>query len=141
MREPAPSLSRRTTLGLAGFAAGLGLAGCSSWNSLKPPKPVTPSPSPNVDQALVDEIATKLTGAARSAPAPFRALNHAHLQALPAARTLRAPGHRRGWRTQERQLAADLADGAVRARDGELARLLASMAAAQLQLLHARGLA
>lgn len=149
-----PRLARRTALGtVAGAVAGVVvLAGCEG-NGSEPGDMDAPAAEADPDVALVDGVLAELTrvrAIASSAGVPdVVALHDAHLEALSGARTSPSaspsastsppptPGSVRVhdlWR-HERALQGRLVEAAVAARSGALAALLASMSAAQAQVL------
>lgn len=142
-----PRLSRRTTLGAA-LAVSAVVSGCSLRSSsagVSAPSPSAPlSPAAgaaNPDQPLVDRVVAAL-GADAGAPADFRTLHAAQVEALGGSAggsSTTAPGG--DWKSHQKQLLTTLVDAAVAAQDPQLVTLLASCAAAQRQLLHGRGLA
>ena len=130
------------------------LAGCDLLPS-STPVARTPAP-PTADEVLVDRVTsevTKVRDTAASLPGAesLVVLHDAHLSALgaststasptaspsAAATDLPTPGTATvgDLRAAERALEATLTDAAVRAEDGGLARLLASMSAAVAQQL------
>jgi hypothetical protein len=139
-----PSLSRRAAVALGSAGVLAVAAGCDSSGG--PDRSASP---PDPDAALVEGVTRRIGAAEQLARAAGMSrladLHRQHLLALHAASTSPTtspstspstsptPGGRAGraavLRT-ERQLAAALADAAVRARSGQLARVLASMAAA-----------
>lgn len=136
--------SRRAALGSIGLAATLGLTGCSfdldHLDALRPPTRRAPAAPVRADQRIVDSLVARIREAYAGPSEPFHRLHHAQLQALgakPAATPAsgapipdsRAVGRR------EHALVQALRDGALRAESSDLARLLASMAAGQQQLL------
>jgi hypothetical protein len=135
-----PRLHRRSALALAAAGA-VAVAGCD--DDPTPTPLATPTADPDV--ALVDRVLVQLRGAERVAraagEADLAALHRAHIAALdgtpptgsPALKT--APG---AVGTREKRLQQHLADAALQARSGALARLLASMSAAVSQRLAAR---
>jgi len=137
------SYTRRTTLGLLGVALA-GTAGCSvdsTVDSLRPSPLPTPQAPTNPDLALVSEVRAAIATADRQAPADFTRRHDAQLASFPPSRHA---AHRAGsgsWQSRQQDLVATLTDAAVRAEDPDLVRALASMAAAQRQLLASRGLA
>ncbi|MFT4286394.1 hypothetical protein [Nocardioides sp.] len=142
------SLSRRAVPGLL-VGAAAALTGCD----LLPADDPAPVPAPTADELLVDAVAAQLLAARNQALAvaggeSYAALHDAHLVALgrPAApgtplaspTTLPSGAVDAGAAlvAVEQGLRTALADGAVSAEDGSLARLLASMSAAVAQLVH-----
>lgn len=152
------SVSRRTALGALGTTAGMvtlgaGLTGCSvdsTVDALKAPTPGTPTPSVDSDLRLVDSVVAAMRAADHGAPHAFARLHEAQINALgagdpaspsagqsPSAAPTTATG---SWQTRQKALPETLIRAAVAAADADLVRLLSSSAAAQRQLLHARGL-
>jgi len=130
------AVSRRAVSGLLAGAA-IGLAGCD----LLPADDPAPLPAPSADELLVDTVAAALISAraiaiATSGGEAYAALHEAHLAALGRPTGSSATPPATDLVTTERALQTTLADGAVHAEDGGLARLLASMSAAVAQLLH-----
>jgi hypothetical protein len=154
-----PTLTRRRVL--AGFVAALvtaGVGGCSDRGSPRPPSPA-PSPPPDPDaglrasvvadkQALLERYAATVRRHPRLAGrlGPLRADHAAHLAALggrpgpaatgPAAPTVRPvpadPGAAvRALEQAEQAAAARRIAQCVRAVDGELAALIASLGACE----------
>lgn len=131
-----PRLPRRAALalGAAGLAA---VAGCDDGS--EPPVP-PPSPTPDADEALVDQVLAQITAVWRlTASRPqLAAVHEAHVAALdgeidPAAVRRRVDAVL--LRPREKQLHAALVSASLAAESGELARLLASMSAAVSQQL------
>jgi len=159
-RRPGLKATRRTALAgaLGGLLVGAGCDADESASSATPtPTSTTPAPE-DPDQALVDEVVAELdaliafneaAAAARPAigpwPAAFASLHRAHRAVLsdegfsataPQIRgNARAVGRQVTSREQDAQ--RRLADWAVAAESGPLARLLASMSAAVAQQLAA----
>ncbi|GAB6984859.1 hypothetical protein [Nocardioides pyridinolyticus] len=131
-----PRLPRRAALALG--AAGLvAVAGCDDGS--EPPVP-PPSPTPDADETLVDEVLAEITAVWRlTASRPeLAAVHEAHISALegeidPAVVRRRVDAA--VLRQREKQLRAALVSAALAAESGELARLLASMSAAVSQRL------
>lgn len=134
-------ISRRAALGAVGLAAVAGTSACSTdatLDSLRPsPRPTPPAPK-NPDQAVIDRVATLVREADGGAPASFARLHATQLRALGARAT---PGRTGEWRQRQRSLVEQLTRAALDAKDPELVRLLASMSAAQRQLLSSEGVA
>ena len=152
--------TRRAAVG--GLLAGIGAAGCDAGGRREgSPRraPTSEQPAADPDSALVDavvaevaEVAGVVAGAARARRAlrdelaTWRRLHVAHLAALEAEIDER-PARVRGSaaelrslvRRREAALQRRLADGAVTARSGSLASLLATMSAAVAQQLAAGG--
>lgn len=132
---PGPPLPRRAALalGAAGLAA---VAGCESDGSTQPDPP--PTPAPDADQELVDDVVAAITAVWRlAADRPSLAAVHvAHVGALGGEITV-APARRAVddgvLRTREQALQSRLVGAAMAAESGALARLLASMSAAVAQ--------
>jgi len=137
----AQRVSRRTALGLVATlspAAALPLAGCSA-DALRPTPPPAPSAPTNPDAGLLASVVARIAAAFAGAPSAFRDLHAAHLRALGAA-VLDADGRPDGDDAvvaTETGLRDRLTDACVSATDADLARLLASMAAAVAQQLEA----
>jgi hypothetical protein len=131
-----PLLPRRAALAAGGVALAA-LAGCDDGS--EPPVP-PPSPSPDADEALVDEVVAAITAVWRVAAARpgLAAVHEAHVGALGGEITV-APARRRPdvtvLRRREEALQTRLVDAAMAAESGGLARLLASMSAAVAQQL------
>ena len=145
---------------VAGLLAGIGATGCDAdaRREGSPARaPTSEQPAADPDSALVDavvaevaEVAGVVAGAARARRAlsdelaTWRRLHLAHLAALEAEADER-PTRVRGSaaelrslvRRREAALQRWLADGAVAARSGPLASLLATMSAAVAQQLAA----
>ena len=135
-------LTRRTVQGMLVGALAVPLTGCD----LRPRSaPATPAP-PTADERLVDRVTAALRAArdvAAGAPhgQPVVAVHDAQLAALgastaapsttPSPSATTAP--RADLRATELALQGTLTRAAGRAQDGDLARLLASMAAAAAQ--------
>ena len=140
---PAHPLSRRTALGTLGIATTVGLSGCSAGatiDSLKAPTPATPSPPANPDLSLVDQVGKTILAADDGAPDRFQQLHAAQLKRL-GGDTRTSPATTAGnWQSAQRRLVTTLTEASVAATDADLVRLFASAAAAQRQLLRARGL-
>lgn len=159
---PGPRATRRTAIGGA-LTGAVVLAGCD----LDPPaadppsSPTTPTTSDDPDSVLVDAVIAELdelvalvTEAAERRPllapelAAFAALHQAHRQVLPErdgdVAAPRITGSPRDVgdlvRNREHQTQSRLADWAVAAESGALARLLASMSAGVAAHLAATGL-
>lgn len=152
--------TRRGVVG--GLLAGIGATGCDAGAQREgsPGRaPTSEQPAADPDSALVDavvaevaEVAGVVAGAARARRAlsdelaTWRRLHLAHLAALEAEPDER-PAQVRGSaaqlrslvRRREAALQRRLADGAVAARSGSLASLLATMSAAVAQQLAAGG--
>ena len=132
-------LTRRTALAL-GAAGAATLTAC---DALSTPGRDPDQPDPDPDVALVDETVSQITAtAAVAARVPsLTAMHTAHLAALdaatptPSASSTSAPGTAAQVRAAERALHGYLVSAAMRARSGELARLLASMSASVSQHL------
>lgn len=129
---PGPHLPRRAALAL-GAAGVVALAGCDDGSSTPVPPP---SPTPDADQALVDEAVAGITAVWRltGGRAPLAAVHRAHVEALEGE--LSGTPRRLGTealRKREEALRVDLVAAAMAAESGELARLLASMSAAVAQ--------
>lgn len=142
-QSPGP-LSRRTALGLTGLAAATGLAGCSvesTVDSLKAPTPSTPAAPGNADLRLASRVASAFLSADDLAPPPFTKLRKRQLRRYPDTKAATLQSGKQRWQPLEKGLVATFEDAAVTARDADLVRLFASMAAAQRQLLRARGIA
>ena len=131
-----PRLRRRgaIVLGAAGLAA---VAGCDDGSETPVPPP---SPTPDADEALVDDVLSEITATWRltAARPELAAVHEAHIAALegeidPAAARRRVDAA--ALRTREKQLQAALVSASLAADSGELARLLASMSAAVSQQL------
>ena len=154
-RAPAPCVSRRTTLGgaLVGVAA---LAGCDLGGSGPASSPDQPAGSADPDAELLeavkdDIVATSALVAAvgrrhdslRRALAGLARVHEAHLEVLGSReptgerppRTRSAADALALLRRRELRQQRLLADNALSARSGRLARLLASMSAAIAQQL------
>ena len=155
---PSIRATRRGAVG--GLLAGLAATGCDAGarrGGLPERPPTGPEPSADPDATLVDAViaditevagvvaAARRTGRALGAElSPWRGLHAAHLAALEADADVRA-GRVRGSaaelrslvRRRETALQRRLADGAVAARSGSLASLLATMSAAIAQQLAA----
>jgi hypothetical protein len=155
---PPPSATRRTALtgALVGLAT---VAGCDDDGPREGPAigPSTGAPVPDdegaadPDTALVEEVVAGIGETAamvaatrrrhRDLRGPLRLFVHlhtAHLEALEAPAPAPLLDGRPGLdqvRRAEKRLQGQLADAAVRAESGALARLLASMAAAVAQHL------
>ena len=155
--SPAPVLraSRRTTLGgaLAGVAL---LAGCD-LGSDDPGSAPTPAADPDdPDTSLVEEVVDDLVatlaiveavrhrhGSLRRQLGELAKVHRAHLEALGSKERPGRPGPRTAdadealalVRRREQRQQRLLAEGAVQAQSGRLARLLASMSAAVAQQL------
>lgn len=148
--------TRRAALGVVtvGVVAGCSGGGDDPTGTPSGPDASSPTaPAVDADTALVTAVTRQLSRAEatvaqalRAAPrlraelGPFRELHRAHLAALgdaPAAgRPAQGAGDPRGLAiTEEHRLQRALADAAVRAESGALARLLASMSAAVAQRL------
>lgn len=156
-----PRLSRRSALGLATAGPLTVLLGACSRaraqdrlsdgvDRLRAPRRTPPAPA-NPDQAVVDAAVAAIAGL-RSALLPHRddavvadllRLHGVHLKALGVAPAAAGPGAaapaledgpvRAAALAREQVLARTLATQAGSAKDGELARLLASMSAAVAQ--------
>ena len=135
-----PRLARRTTLAVA--AGVVVLSGCDDGDPGDPADPTgSAAATADPDVALVDGVLAELDRAQRIAAAAgaddLVALHAAHLEALGATSTtpLPAPARPRDLARHEQQLQTHLVEAAVAARSGALAALLASMSAAQSQVL------
>jgi hypothetical protein len=135
-------LPRRTVHGALVGALVVPLTGC---DLLPRSSPATPAP-PTADELLVERVTTALRAArdvAAGAPhgLPVVAVHDAHLAALGSSAatpsTSASAGSRQApsadLRTTELALQTTLTEAAGQARDGDLARLLASMAASVAQ--------
>jgi hypothetical protein len=147
---------------LGGLAVAVLAAGCDHGDDLAPPQAdsssATATPSSQAsdqtpDEALVDEVLGRLTHAvlvlthARKAPqvgkafVPLIVAHRRHISVLEGDLPDKAPpgpppdpaASLHTVRRSEHQLQAALADAAVRAESGALARLLASMSASVTQ--------
>lgn len=147
MFRPPSHLSRRTALGLLGVGAVACATGCSAsstLDSLRPTPLPTPSAPTNPDRPVLDQVVARIRAADAGAPSTFTRPHATQLHALGARAASAAPSASATgdqWRRQQTRLAADLAAAAAQAHDPRLVRLLASMAAAQRQLLTVQGLA
>lgn len=136
--------TRRTALRFAFTAAAtgaaVGLSGCEvSWDSVRAPEPPTRAPDVPADTALVEQVVAELRTTFYLAPQPFRGLHRTHLEALgatPGPPPQDPGGTPKSVRGRERALPDRLIRACQQAESGDLAALLASMAAAQRQLLH-----
>lgn len=133
-------LTRRTSLALGaagGLGLSLGVAGCGAERE------PAPRSSEAGDAALVDEVVAQITAVAAVAANVTRlgAMHAAHLTALDAEPPTPATSSATGpeVRAAEREHQRYLAEAAVRAESGPLARLLASMSAAVAQQLAVPG--
>lgn len=130
----APRLSRRSALAV-GAGGVIAASGCGR----AAPEAQRPGTAPDPDEALVQEAVDRITAtAARSGRVPALTRMHAaHLAALDAEAPPAAAAPRAQLRRAERDLQTYLADAALRAESGPLARLLASMSASVSQHLAA----
>lgn len=151
-----PRLARRTALALG--AGVIVLTGCDDGGTpsgAAVDRSTEPDIDPDIDPdvalvgGVVDELTRARAIATTAGAADLVALHDAHLEALdgatgsveaspspstsPPAST--APGRARDLWRHERALQARLVEAAVAARSGALAALLASMSAAQSQVL------
>lgn len=136
-------LSRRTAVGVA-VVAPLAASACSASEMLDPvkaPPPSTPPAPANPDQSVIDATVAAILGADEGAPAAFAQLHRVHIEALAPTRGITADPASGRWQDRQLALVTKLTTAAGRAEDPQLVTLLASAAAGQQQLLHARGLA
>lgn len=135
-----PRLARRTALAAA---AGLVvLSGCDDGDGTSDEQDGAPAETPDPDAELVAAVLAELTRAQRVASSAgatdLVALHGAHLEAL-GGTPAPAPSRRRfdaaDVAQRERRLKSHLVEAAVAAQSGALAALLASMSAAQSQVL------
>ena len=154
-RAPASRISRRTTLGggLVGLAA---LAGCDLGGSEPASSPTPPTGSAGPDAELVDAVMDDIVavsalvdalgrryGSLRRPTVQLARVHQAHLEGLGSREATgdRPPRTRNAaealalLRKRELRHQRLLADHALSARSGRLARLLASMSAAIAQQL------
>jgi hypothetical protein len=146
---PQPVTSRRTAMG--GALAGLVVvSGCDADpGPAATPRAETTAPPVDADAELVDQVAERIATASVSVAAarmqspqlrrslrPLQRMHAEHLAVL-EVRAEPADGQpvARDVRAAETTLQRQLADAAVRAESGALAKLLASMAAAVAQQL------
>ena len=146
---PQPVTSRRTAMG--GALAGLVVVtGCDADpGPVETPRAATSAPPVDADAELVDQVAESIATASavvaaarqqspklRRSLRPLQRLHTEHLAVLDAgAGPAGSPPVARDVRAAETTLQRQLADAAVRAESGALAKLLASMAAAVAQQL------
>lgn len=131
-----PRLPRRAALalGAAGLAA---VTGCDGSSETPVPPP---SPTPDADEALVEDVLAEIAAAWRlTASRPeLAAVHEAHIAALEGeidVTPVRRPVGAAVLRSREKHLQAALVSASLAAESGELARLLASMSAAVSQQL------
>lgn len=146
----APRLARRTALTLG--AGVIVLTGCDDGDTpsgATADRSIDPDIDPDVALVggVVDELTRVRAIATTAGAADLVALHDAHLEALdgatgstgasppPSPPVSTAPGRARDLWRHERALQARLVEAAVAARSGALAALLASMSAAQSQVL------
>jgi hypothetical protein len=142
---PSAPVSRRALLtgtggALLTAAGGQLLAGCGSQGAAPGRVPGASSgANTGSDVALVAEVTARITAAAalaRRVPA-LAEMHTAHLATLQAPVPVLGAGPRRKLLRAEHDLTGQLADAALRAESGPLARLLASMSASVGQHLAA----
>ena len=132
-----PRLARRTTLAVAALAV---LSGCDDGD--RDEQDGAPTAAPDPDTELVAAVVAELTRAQRVASSAgatdLVALHGAHLEALDGTPATDPPSRTSGavdLARRERRLQSHLVEAAVAAQSGALAALLASMSAAQSQVL------
>lgn len=126
------------------MVAPLAASACSASemvNPVKAPPPSTPPAPANPDQSVIDATVAAILGADTGAPVAFTQLHRIHIEALAPTKGVTAAPARGRWQDRQRALPATITTAAGRAVDPQLVTLLASIAAGQQQLLHARGLA